>query len=85
MFCYACILFVFFFFSSFDILSTVTDVLLLWAASLIGLIVSLAACHCVIVIVLCYLKLVWQINSLSHSWYQFVICGVTASPEVNRL
>jgi len=28
---------------------------------------SLAACHCVIVIVLCYLKLVWQINSFSLS------------------
>ena len=30
-------------------------------------IASLAACHCVIVILLCYLKLVWQINSLSLS------------------
>jgi len=49
MFCYACILFVFFFFSSFDILSTVTDVLLLWAASLIGIYCfsgSLPLCYC---------------------------------------
>jgi len=58
------------FFSFLLLIFWVTDVLLLWAASLIGIyIASLAPCHCVIVIVLCYLKLVWQINFLSLSLF----------------
>ena len=79
-----------FFFSSFDILSN-------WCSAAMGgqldrHIASLAACHCVIVIVLCYIKFVWQINSLSFSlslckWYNkmFAISKKNNLPEFKQI